>query len=169
MIKIESIWQDTPGILLEARKNSFEDVLEVFNSLSEKEKKFYSDDGKKKNNPFTVYTKVAYLKNTSLPIGFVDLDDSGKIFNNKDLKDLTIGIAVKKEYRGKGVSTYLMKEALKYFKNSSYQSMTYSCLSTNIASEKLALKCGFVYFWTNKDKNEKIYMITKAKWLDVIK
>lgn len=170
MVKIESIWQDTPGILLESRKDSFEDALEVFNSFNHKDKLMIYDNGIKKPNPYTVWRKVVYLKNTSIPIGFVEFVDTGKSLKDKERKGLTIEIAVKKEYRGKGVASHLIKEALKFFKaHNEYQSIIWPVLKSNHSSEHLAIKFGFVYMWTDEDRKEKSYLITKAKWLDAIK
>lgn len=141
---------------------TYQDTLFVYNRLSDKEKSLLGRHHE--DSPACVYRKVEYSDNT--PMGWIELYDSSKVAMmtnqeyDENIKDLNIGIAVDKEFRGKGVATKLIKSAVQFFKSSQYETLTYIVRDGNDRSEAFAKKCGFAYMWRRKKEHETIYMIT---------
>ena len=150
---------------------TYQDTLFVYNRLSDKEKSLLGRHHE--DSPACVYRKVEYSNNT--PTGWIELYDSSKVAMmtnqeyDENIKDLNIGIAVDKEFRGKGVATKLIKNAVQFFKSSQYETLTYIVRDGNDRSEAFAKKCGFAYMWRRKKEHETIYMITNpTKMRDAI-
>ena len=150
------------NILIE--DGNFEDTLNVYDTLTEDEQKIYGSRSKKESE-YLIFRKVAYTKNTGIPVGYIQLDDSSKVYNDPNLKDVNIGIIIRKEFRGSGLSVILIKEAIKWFKTTDIETMSYIIRYGNEASERLAKKCGFVLFRDDKEAKEKVFLITNPSLL----
>ena len=88
-------------------------------------------------NEFENLYYVIKLKNNQI-IGAVD------IYMNDD--HLEIGLFIDKEYAGKGYGTEAVNLTTDFFeKNSQIKRIKWSCDVKNIASEKIANKCNFIY------------------------
>ena len=149
------------------KDGNFEDTLNIYNTLTKDEQKLYGSRSKKESE-YLSFRKVAYTKDTGIPVGYIQLDDSSKIYNDPTLKDVNIGIIIRKEFRGSGLSVILIKEAIKWFKTTDIETMSYITRYGNEASERLAKKCGFVFFRDNKELKEKVFLITNPSLLKSI-
>lgn len=121
--------------LLEVFKSSsnYDHALEVYNSLTDEEKKFVAPNGLK-DIPGFKYITYKHRE----PAAFIFIHDF-----YKDNSAGFITMAVKKEYRRNELAMYLLKVAMNYFKRSSFKELIFRCDSNNIASYKLAKKFGF--------------------------
>lgn len=143
---------------------TFRDTLFVYNRLTDKEKSLLGRHHI--DSPACVYRKVEYDGIGITPIGWIELYDSSKVAMmtnqeyDENIKDLNIAIAVDKEFRGRGVATKLIKNAIRFFKSSQYETLTYIVRDGNDRSEAFAKKCGFAYMWRRKKEHETVYMIT---------
>ena len=149
------------------KDGKFEDTLNIYDTLTEDEQKLYGSRNRKESE-YLIFRKVAYTKDTGIPVGYIQLDDSSKIYNDPTLKDVNIGIIIRKEFRGSGLSVILIKEAIKWFKTTDIETMSYITRYGNEASERLAKKCGFVFFRDNKELKEKVFLITNPSLLKSI-
>ena len=141
--------------------HTYEDAKIVFNSLTEREKKWCCPNGYK-NTPAMVFRKVAY-DNDDNPLGFVELGDAYK-YKPEDFYRGKVGltIAVHKSGRGKGIAKALIKLAVYWFKESEYEVLFYNVDSDNKASIKLAEKCGFIWYCDIDNKHAIRYVITNG-------
>lgn len=114
--------------------NNYEDALKIFNTLSDDEKWLVCPkrgiyvDAKK----FLIYRHV--IKNK----GFIDLYP----YNNNNKIGFVI-LAVSPKYRGKGITQELIKQCIKDCPKLGIKKIWWRCDSSNAASYKSALKCGF--------------------------
>lgn len=132
-----------------------EDSKKIYNLLSNQEKDYM--DGLYSANDAIVYKKIHYIN--KIPVGFCFMYDSDKVGKSKG--DLNITIAVDNKYRGKGIATKLVKDAIKWFKdNDKYQTLSYIISKSNSSSRALAVKCGFKYS-TELENNEQLFIIIK--------
>lgn len=130
--------------LLETFKSStnFRHALEIYNSLTDEEKKFVAPNGLK-DVPGWRY--IMYQNNE--PAAFIFIHD---FYEDNSAGFITM--AVKKEYRRSGLALSLLKIGVNYFKRSSFKELIFRCDSNNIASYKLAKKFGFKTKYIAVDK-----------------
>lgn len=88
--------------------NNFDDIIDIFNSLDDVEKK-YLCNGTFKNSPYVVYRNC--ILNGKIRVGFIE------IYELPNEKYEFITIAVKKEFRKKNVATILLDKMFKEFKS----------------------------------------------------
>ena len=118
-------------------EDSFAGCLQVYNSLSDQEKKWFGTyDG---GGEVIIHRKL--VKVDGEPAGFVEVGDCAKIPNGIE-GDCIVYIAVAPEYRRRGIGFKLVSEVVRSFKENSFKSLTYRVNKKNIASIKLAEKCG---------------------------
>lgn len=105
--------------------DTYQQVLDIYNSLPEKEQKYIAPRGKFVDSPNLVYRKVMDNK------GFAELYDmaNGKAF---------ITLAVRPEAQGKGLGKALLVDAIRAAKaNKDIKSIVYKADNSNTASHKL--------------------------------
>ena len=105
--------------------DTYQQVLDIYNSLPEKEQKYIAPRGKFVDSPNLVYRKVMDNK------GFAELYDiaNGKAF---------ITLAVRPEAQGKGIGKALLEDAIRAAKaNKDIKSIVYKADNSNTASHKL--------------------------------
>ena len=119
-------------------ENNFADCLQVYNSLSEQEKKWFGtyDSG---GEVIIIHRKL--VKVDDKLAGFVEVGECSKIPNGID-GDCIVYVAVAPEYRRREIGFKLVNEVVQNFKENSFKSLTYRVNKKNIASIKLAEKCG---------------------------
>ena len=137
---------------------TYEDCKFIVETLNDEERKLFGYP--LKDSPYIVFRRVLYTKDTSTPIGFIQLYDTSLENNDPLVKDVNIALAVNKNFRHRGIGLRLVKEAFTWFKKSDYETMSYIIRYGNESSERLAIKCGFGFILDNKKLKEKIYMIT---------
>lgn len=142
----------------------FTQTKEIFDSLNDREQywlgKYYIDE------PGLLYRKVIYDGNK--PIAFVQAhqekalsDYYGENYGKPGRDDSACAtIAVRKEYRGKGLASKLVSDLKKWFDQSKYNHLEWGTNYDNIDSQKLAEKFGFIL--KKEDKWNKDYEISKA-------
>ena len=89
-------------------KDSYEDALEVFESLTDEEKKFVTHNSTFVDSDRIIFRHVEYKKEE--PIAFVDIYTG-------DPDEGVIVYAIKKKYRGSGLSSKLLDTAIDHVKN----------------------------------------------------
>ena len=112
----------------------YKDKLEIFNSLSELERYRLCYNGIYKNEPDSIFIYSKLIKH----IGFID------ICKFKYYSNLMIGIAIKPEYRNKGIARHLLKSALDSFKIKN-KTISYVVDKENIASINLIESFNYNY------------------------
>ena|GEM_PF-2884440 len=118
-------------------EDNFAGCLQVYNSLSEQEKKWFGKftDGEK----FTVHRKLIEIDGD--PAGFIEVGDCRFIIGG--IKgDCIIYVAVSAKYRRRGIGFRLVNEVVQNFRENGFKVLTYRVNKNNIASIKLAEKCG---------------------------
>lgn len=141
------------------------DMIEIYNALSEYEKSQIGDKDKT-INPYTYSCHVA--KEEGKPIGFSILETIPEEDKNEKVKELCIICAIKPDNRGTRVGEFLIREAVKDFINSDYEQIIWSCDKKNIASEKLAKKCGFSYGWKKDNGESNVFIMTNPKKMNTL-
>lgn len=116
------------------KESNFNDVLTVYNDLSEEEKRFIDVDGSFEDSPYLFYRKIKYVK--SYPIAFIEV--------YKDKNEGAIAIAVNKKYRGQGIASDLIRNAMVYCKRRNIVQLIYKVNKKNQDSIKLASKFGSI-------------------------
>lgn len=116
--------------------NTYQDVLSVYNRLSEKDKLLVSPQGKFIDSPNLVSREVKYVNNE--PVGFCEAYK----YNGKTDKAFII-VAVLDEYRGNNIATELIQKTANNCFNQNYKTIIYRCDSNNIPSKNLAIKNNF--------------------------
>lgn len=141
----------------ESTKNN---MVEVYNTLSEYEKAQIEDEA----NLINTYTfSIHIAKEDGNPIGFSLLKTLPDEYKNEKVKELCIICAVKPDYRGTGVGEFLIREAVNDFIKSDYDQLVWNCDKKNIASEKLAEKCGFSFGWEKDNGETNVFIMTNLK------
>lgn len=105
--------------------DTYQQVLDIYNSLPEKEQKYIAPRGKFVDSPNLIYRNVMGNK------GFAELYNiaNGKAF---------ITLAVRPEAQGKGIGKALLEDAISAAKaNKDIKSIVYKADNSNIASHKL--------------------------------
>lgn len=139
--------------------NTYQDVLSVYNRLSEKDKLLVSPREKFIDSPNLVSREVKYVNNE--PVGFSEAYK----YNGKTDKAFII-VAVLEEYRGNNIATELIQKTVNNCFNQNYKTIIYRCDSNNIPSKNLAIKNNFslvkktnnqLCFELHKSLNNNIY------------
>lgn len=140
--------------------NTYQDVLSVYNRLSEKDKLLVSPRGKFIDSPNLVSREIKYVNNE--PVGFCEAYK----YNGKTDKAFII-VAVLDEYRGNNIATELIQKTVNNCFNQNYKTIIYRCDSNNISSKNLAIKNNFslvkktnnqLCFELHKSLNNNIYL-----------
>ena len=164
----EGIAMESSKVVIPTAKSEADRQI-IIDSFSEKEKKIWGTsprDIQEKERKATVFQKILYDDTGTVPTAFVNLTDSGKLGLADG--DVNLSIAVHSDYRKKGLAKSLVKDAVRWFKDSDYQTLTWIADDENEASQKLAKDCGFVHMEHWKDKHQHFYMITNPSMLSVI-
>ena len=130
--------------------NDFEDMKEIYNTLSDKEKFFIT--GKSDLQVFPFIDRFIVYKN-DLPIAFVEsfaYDGMSKTF-------ASVIIAVRKGYERKHYGKMLMEKCMMSLKKKGYRRIIYSVDKNNIASQKLAESLNFTLIKQWKTPEGKFY------------
>ena len=144
-------------IVSEHTKN---ELVEIYDTLSEYEK---TQLGDRDNliNEYTLSCNVA--RKDRNPVGFSSLETIPDEYKNEKVKELCIICAIKPNYRGTGVGEYLIREAVNDFLKADYDQIIWNCDKKNIASEKLAKKCGFSFGWEKDSGKTNVFIMTNPK------
>jgi ABC-type bacteriocin/lantibiotic exporters, contain an N-terminal double-glycine peptidase domain len=133
--------------------DKFSDVIDVFNSLSDVDKKQFTPDGTFNDTNKCIYIKVYKINNDNA--GFIYID-SFKEYKSEAF----IGIAVSPKYRGKGLSKTMVDGAINTLSNDkNIQSLVWIASIDNDVSNKLAVKLGFNKTVSNNGFNEYSYSL----------
>jgi GNAT superfamily N-acetyltransferase len=102
---------------------------------------------------------IVWFSNKSIPDTFVNNKLSKKIYK------VTVALRIYKNYRGKGLSTFFLEEAVKRYKKEFLSRKNEYKLwlltsKDNIPAQKTYIKCGFIKA-SKPDLNGKILMIEK--------
>ena len=109
-------------------KDSYEDALEVFESLSDEEKKYVTHNSTFVDSDRIIFRHVEYNKKE--PIAFIDIYTG-------DPDEGVIVYAIKKKYRGKNLSSKLLDIAISHVKNNTtLTKLVYKVDSKNTPSLK---------------------------------
>jgi RimJ/RimL family protein N-acetyltransferase len=136
-------------------------------SFTDEEKEWFGNNNSDTpdNNPENIaFIKVSY--ENGRPSGYVELTDSGKLGLAEG--DVNLSFAVHKDFRGKGIAKQLIKEAVHWFKESDFTTMSFIVRKGNTASYNLAEKCGFVHMSYWEKTKEDWFMITNPTMLQAI-
>ena len=148
------------------------DKLMIYDTLTDIEKKYYGEISLDGNSKSCVFKLTASIKLIGEPVGIIVLDDTqieykeNKIYLDKRVKDVNIGIMVNKNYRRQGVAKILLKKAIEWFKNSDYETMTYVVRSGNTTSENFIKNAGFAFLSFDDNKQEIYYVISNPMKLE---
>ena len=125
---------------------SFDDIMQVIDSLSETELKLMDMYGKSSNyedSPYVVYRNIATVDNEVA--GFIEVSEYP---DNQDDNSCNIAVAVNPNYRGHGVSKKLIQKFLRT-QGRSYNTIYYDFNQKNIGSKHLVESIpGFKYVTT---------------------
>ena len=136
-------------------------------SFTDEEKEWFGSnnlDTPDNNSEVVAFIKVSY--ENGRPSGYVELTDSGKLGLAEG--DVNLSFAVHKDFRGKGIAKQLIKEAVHWFKESNFTTMSFIVRKGNKASYSLAEKCGFVHMAYWEKTKEDWFMITNPTMLQAI-
>lgn len=135
---------------------SFKDTEKVFNSLSNEDKKFVSPRGYIVDSPNLLIREVEYSGKN--PVGYIEVYR----YNGKSTTTGFIGIAVRSDYRGKGVAKRLLTKAIAEAKKIGLSKLIYKLDAKNDSSKRLIESLG--YKLSSSTKNSYTYNIDlKAK------
>ena len=118
-------------------EDNYAGCLQVYNSLSEQEKKWFGTYDS--DSEVVIHRKLIEVDNK--PAGFIDVGDCAKIPDGIE-GDCIVCVAVAPKYRRRGIGFKLVSEVVRSFKENGFKSLTYRVNKKNIASIKLAEKCG---------------------------
>jgi RimJ/RimL family protein N-acetyltransferase len=114
---------------------NFEDVLNIFNSFSEEDRRMVSTKNFE-NIKNIKYRKVLYINDK--PISFFELYVPKNYINEG-----YIVIGTKEEFRGMGYSTILIKKAEEELKRLNYKKLYWTFLEENKISKNMAINLGY--------------------------
>lgn len=138
---------------------NYEDKLDVFNSLTEKEKKWTAPNGYKNiDDDIILYSYIEYKDKT--PIGFID------VYNLTG--DPSIGeivLAVNPKYRRQGIAKKLINKALKAKYPTKDIDLRYVVFRDNAKSINLInnFYASFHFQTTEKGKIKHVYILNTIK------
>lgn len=121
-------------------RSKFSDVKSIADKLNKKDL-YYICNGEFKDSPYIVYRDIYYDNNK--PIGFIDV-------YSLDEKNMCIVLAVLEEYRGKGIAKKLVSKMERNINVKSIKYIIWKADKDNIASQKLALKMGYKFYYHTK-------------------
>lgn len=120
----------------------YDSASEVFNSLSDEERKLVSPNHPDKflDSPNLVYRYI--YKVDGKPAGFVEAY-SLSTGRGRSSKIVYITIAVNPKYRGTGAAKKMLLKAIDNLRSKGYDKIQYRCAVTNTGSIATANSCGF--------------------------
>lgn len=115
-------------------ESSYKDSLNVYNSLSEQEKKLVSPSGNfdKKENP-NIVCRLSYKNDNKEPIGVLEAYK----YNGTSSTKAYVVVMVNPKYRGKGISKILLKKCYIKLQKLGYKTMIYRVDNSNTSSIKV--------------------------------
>ena len=126
------------------------DVISIKKSLSDKDK----DNLNITNNDFSTTANRYFIEyDGKTPVAYFIID------NDDDNRDADVSLAVRPEYQSKGYGTKVANRAMDYINKNldRYNKIYWATKPDNIASQKLAKKCGFSI--VRDDKQWKTYAL----------
>lgn len=145
---------------MEISEDNKKDLAEIYDTLTEYEKTQLGD----RDSLVNTYTLCFHIaRKDGNPIGFSLLKTLPDEHKNEKVKELRIICAIKPNYRGTGVGEYLIREAVNDFLKADYDQIIWNCDKKNIASEKLAKKCGFSFGWEKDSGKTNAFIMTNPK------
>jgi RimJ/RimL family protein N-acetyltransferase/calcineurin-like phosphoesterase family protein len=116
---------------------TFEDTLDILNSLDPEGKKYAMPSGRRIDTPNFLFRYV--IKDKGTPVAFIELYP----YNMKSKTTAYIAYAVKPEYQHRGLSKKLLDKAVDWCRRNNYTRLMYRVDGTNIKSIGAATKYGF--------------------------
>ena len=115
-------------------ESSYKDSLNVYNSLSEQEKKLVSPSGNfdKKENPNTI-CRLSYKNDNKESVGILEAYK----YNGTSSTKAYVVVMVNPKYRGKGISKILLKKCYIKLQKLGYKTMIYRVDNSNTSSIKV--------------------------------
>ena len=137
---------------MEIKDYNFIDMKEIFNSLSIKERSYITWQEELIDNPQDyLFQKILYIN--KIPIGFICVFS----YDLKSKTTATINIAIKPEYRKKGLAKRLLNYAIKELLLIGFSRLIYTVDKDNLISQQLAESLNFYLLNTKKNPNEVFY------------
>lgn len=125
--------------------NGYQDAKQVYDSLSDEDKRLCSPRGRYVDSPNLAYRYVHRISN--VPVGFIDCYK----YNGK-MDTAFILIAVDPHYRGQGIAKTMVENAIYTCRKIGFKKMMYRVEKENTASVRLAQSMGFEQ--TSETKNQ---------------
>ena len=145
---------------MEISEHTKNELVEIYNTLSEYEKTQMGD----KDGLINIYTFCFHIaRKGGNPIGFSMLETIPERYKNEKVNELCIICAIKPNYRGTGAGQFLIREAVKDFAKSDFDQIIWNCDKKNIASERLAKKCGFSFGWEKDNGETNVFIMTNPE------
>ena len=155
-LKGEIVYYDDYQIVLNCQNinnddkiSTFENVKEIYESLTEQEKKFVCPSGRFVDSPHLVYRKVE-----KGVLGYIEAYN----FNGTSKNTAFVTLAVRKEGRGKGLGKKLLINCALWLKANGFKKLMYRLDKENIASEHLIKSIKESYL-SSETKTQKTYFI----------
>lgn len=135
-------------------RNTYDDVLKVFNQLAENEKRYISPrTGKFVESSNMVFRNVEYIKGK--PVGFIEAYS----FSDRDRVSVYMVYGIIKQYRHTGIASIMVHKLSEYLKNNtSYRQIIYECNKLNQPSLNAAKGLGFHYISRAEDLHHLIFV-----------
>lgn len=117
---------------------SYQDAKYIYDSLSDQEKNYMSPSGRFIDSPHLVYRYIH--RESGQPVGMIECYP----YNMKSKISVFMIYAVKKEYRGKGITGYMVNHMIQWLRsNTDFKKVIYRVDSNNQTSIRSAQKIGF--------------------------
>jgi RimJ/RimL family protein N-acetyltransferase len=130
----------------------FIDMKEVFYSLSIKERSYITWQEELIDNPQDyLFQKILYIN--KIPIGFICVFS----YDLKSKTTATISIAIKPEYRKRGLAKRLLNYAIKKLLLMGFSRLIYTVDKDNLISQRLAKSMNFSLLKTNKTNHSLVF------------
>lgn len=141
---------------------------EIMNSLPEDERTIMSSnlgsDKSKNNNEMNAIVYEDFILKYNKPIAYIHLTDSGKLGLAKG--DLNISFAVIPSERKNGYASKLISKAIKWFRKSKYDTISWIANKNNKGSISLAKKFGFKRYKKYENGTDEFYMICNPSYIE---
>lgn len=137
---------------MEIKNYNFIDMKEIFYSLTIKERSYITWQEELIDNPQDyLFQKIFYIN--KIPIGFI----CAFSYDLKSKTTATISIAIKPEYRKRGLAKKLLNYAIKELLLMGFSRLIYMVDKDNLISQQLAKSMNFYLLNTKKNPNEIFY------------
>jgi ribosomal protein S18 acetylase RimI-like enzyme len=153
------------------RKFSVEDkelVQEFFNQMGGETRGFFNRGGGNENNALSYFSKNGDEPNAARFLSSVK-DESGREIMTGyvfawDMESgvPTLGIAVREEYKGKGLGRLLMSHLIDYLKDNKYGGVMLTTSFANVRGQSLYTRMGFEHIGTHTS-GEMLYILKFKK------